>query len=53
MQSKSTLGNYDDDHLIHILLYHSEKFNFNLNKEIIELTNCYLKDTEPFDESLI
>ena len=48
-----TLGNYEDDHLIHILLYGSEKFNFNLNKEILKLTICYLKDTERFDESLI
>ena len=32
-----TLGNHDDDHLIHILLYGSQKFNF----------------TEHFDESLI
>ena len=47
-----TLRNYDDDHLIHILLYGSEKFNFNSNKEIIKLTICYLKDTERFDESL-
>ena len=44
-----TLRNYDDEHLIHILLYGSEKFNFNLNKEIIKLTICYLKDTERFD----
>ena len=29
------------------------KFKFNLNKEIIKLTVCYLKDTELFDESLI
>ena len=48
-----TLRNYDDDHLIHILLYGSEKFNFNLNKDIIKLTICYLKDTERFDENLI
>ena len=48
-----TLGNYDDVHLIHILLYGSEKFSLNLNKEIIQLTICYLKDTERFDESLI
>ena len=48
-----TLRNYDDDHLIHILLYGSEKFNFNLNKDIIKLTICYLKDTERFDESLV
>ena len=27
--------------------------NFSLNKEIIKLTICYLKDTERFDESLI
>ena len=45
--------NYDDDHLIHILLYGSEKFTFNLNKEIIKPTICYLKDIERFDESLI
>ena len=42
--------NYDDDHLIRILLYGSEKFNFNLNKEIIKMAVCYLKDTERFDE---
>ena len=30
-----TLRNYDDDNLIHIFLYGSEKFNFGLNKEII------------------
>ena len=41
-----TLRNYDDDYLIHILLYGSEKFSFNLDKEIIKLTICYLKDTE-------
>ena len=48
-----TLRNYGDDHLIHILLYGSEKFTFNLNKEIIKLTICYLKDTERFNESPI
>ena len=45
--------NYGDDQLIHTLFYGSEKFNFNLNKEIITLTVCYLKDTECFNESLI
>ena len=30
-----TLRNYDDDHLNHILPYGSEKYNFDLNKEII------------------
>ena len=34
-------------------LYVSQKFNFDLNKEIIKLTICYLKDTERFDKSLI
>ena len=48
-----TLRNYDDDHLIHTLLYGSEKINFNLNKEIIKLTVCYLKDSERFNESFI
>ena len=47
------LRNYDDDHLTHIVLYDSEKFKFNLNKDIIKLTICYLKDTERFDENLI
>ena len=47
------IRNYDDDHLIHTLLYGSKKFNFNLKKEIIKLAICYLKDTERFDESLI
>ena len=48
-----TLRNYDDDHLIHTLLYGSEKFNFNLDKELTKLTICFLKDTERFYESLI
>ena len=53
-----TLWNYDDDHLIHILLYGSKKFKFsskkfNLNKDIIKLTICYLKDTVRFNENLI
>ena len=33
-----TLGNYDHDHLIHILFYGSEEINFKLNEEIIKLT---------------
>ena len=48
-----TLRNYDGTHLLHILLYGSEKLNFNLNKEIINLAICYLKDTECFNENLI
>ena len=48
-----TLRNYGDDHLIHILLYGYEKSNFNLDKDIINLKICYLKDTERFDENLI
>ena len=47
------LRNYYNDHLIHILPYGSEKFNFNLNKDTIKLTICYPKDTERFDENLI
>ena len=35
-----TLRNYDDGHLIHILLYGSEKFQYNLNKEIIKLLSA-------------
>ena len=38
----------DDDHLISTLVYGSEKFNFSLNKDIIKLTVCYLKDAEHF-----
>ena len=34
-------------------LYGSEKFNLNLNKEIIKLTIWCLKDPERFSESLI
>ena len=47
-----TLRNYDNDHLIHTVHYSSEKFNFNLTKEIIKLTVCYLKDTEQFEYHL-
>ena len=48
-----TLRSFDDGHLIHTLLYSSKKWNFNLNKEIIKVTVCYLKDSQRFDESLI
>ena len=48
-----TFRNYDDDHSIHILVCGSEKFNFNLNKQIIKLTIFYLKDTERFDSLFI
>ena len=41
-----TLQNYEDDYLIHNLLYGSEKFNCNLNKDMIKLKICYLKDIE-------
>ena len=37
----------------HFLLRCLENFNFNLSKEIIKLTICYLKDTERFHESLM
>ena len=47
------LQNYDDDHLFHTVLYSSQKFNSNLDEEIITLTVCHLKDTKRFDESLI
>ena len=46
-----TQRNYDNAHLIHTVDYSSEKFNFNLNREIIKLTVCYLKDTEQFEIS--
>ena len=46
------MRNYNDDYLIHALFYGSEKFNFDLNKEIIKLTACFLKDTKRFDKSL-
>ena len=48
-----TLENYDNNHLILIFLYGSEKFNFNLNNEIIKLTIRFLKNTERFNGSLI
>ena len=48
-----TLENYDNNHLILIFLYGSEKFIFNLNNEIIKLNICFLKYTERFSESLI
>ena len=37
-----TLRNYDDNHLIHTLLYGSEKF---------ELSICYLKDAKHFHKT--
>ena len=44
----STLHNPSQDQLLTVLLYGSEKFAFNVNKEIIRQTISYLKAPEPF-----
>ena len=38
-----TLKNYDNDHIIHTLVYGSEKFDFNLNKDTKRFGNSYFK----------
>ena len=42
----STLQNSSEDQLLTVLLYGSEKFALNVNKEIIRLTISYLKASE-------
>ena len=48
----STLQNSSEDQLLTVLLYGSEKFALNVNKEIIRLTISYLKATERFVQLL-
>ena len=48
----STLHNSSEDQLLTVLLYGSEKFAFNVNKEIIRQTITYLKASEPFVQPL-
>ena len=42
----STLQNSSEDQWLRVLLYGSEKFALNVNKEIIRLTISYLKTSE-------
>ena len=45
---ESTLQNSSEDQSLTVLLYGSEKFALNVNKEIIRLTISYLKASERF-----
>ena len=47
-----TLQNSSEDQLLIVLLYGSEKFALNVNKEIIRLTIGYLKASERFVQPL-
>ena len=40
--------NYSDEKLLNILLYGSEGFNCNMNKEILKATMKFLKISKPF-----
>ena len=44
----STLQNSSEDQLLTVLLYGSEKYALNVNKEILRLTINYLKASESF-----
>ena len=48
----STLQNSSEDQLLTVLLYGSEKYASNVNKEILRLTISYLKASERFVETL-
>ena len=48
----STLQNSSEDQLLTFLLYGSEKFALNVNKEIIRLTISYFRASEHFVQRL-
>ena len=48
----STLQNFSEDQLLTVLLYVSDKFALNVNKEIIQLTISYLKASKRFVQPL-
>ena len=48
----STLQNSSEDHLLTVLLYGSEKYALNVDKEIIRLTINFLKASERFVQPL-
>ena len=48
----STLQNSSEDRLLTVLLYGSEKYALNVNKEIIRLTISFLKASERFVQPL-
>ena len=48
----STLQNSSEDQLVTVLLYGSEKYASNVNKEIIRLAISYLKASERFVQIL-
>ena len=48
----STLQNSSEDQLLTVLLYGSEKYALNVNKEILRLTISYLKASERFVQLL-
>ena len=48
----STLKNSSEDQLLTGLLYGSEKYALNVNKEILTLTISYLKASERFVQTL-
>ena len=46
------LKNYSNEKLLNIVLYGSEDFHFNLNKELLKATIKILKIYESFDSPL-
>ena len=48
----STLQNSSEDQLLTVLLYGSEKYASNVNKEILRLTISYLKASQRFFQTL-
>ena len=47
-----SIKNYSNEKLLNILLYGSEDFNWNLNKEIVIATIKFLKRSERFNDPL-
>ena len=47
-----TLIESSEDQVLTVILYGSEKFALNVNKEIVRLTISYLKDSERLPQPL-
>ena len=46
------MGNLSNDKLVQLLLYGSELYGLEINREIIKLTIKFLKSSKPFERPL-
>ena len=47
------IRNLSNDKCLHLLLYGSKSYSFEINREIIKLTIKFLKSSRPFERSLL